>query len=205
MVRCCQCDSGVGRVGRVLVLTLGVLFFFSSRRRHTRCALVTGVQTCALPISINRTAFLATSRGIMRAGLVAVPVNHKFPRETIGFILADCDAKLVFADAERAQMVPAHLPLVGFDDSGRGGYAAFLDPGPFEPGPFDIVRPADDEVAMFLYTSGSTGRPKGVPLTHHGHLWVIRTRGRGADASGHRSEEHTSDLQSLMRTSYAVF
>src|SRR3546814_8148295 len=28
--------------------------FFSSRRRHTRCALVTGVQTCALPISIGR-------------------------------------------------------------------------------------------------------------------------------------------------------
>src|SRR3546814_968941 len=27
------------------------LFLFSSRRRHTRCALVTGVQTCALPIS----------------------------------------------------------------------------------------------------------------------------------------------------------
>src|SRR3546814_15193515 len=26
--------------------------FFSSRRRHTRCALVTGVQTCALPISV---------------------------------------------------------------------------------------------------------------------------------------------------------
>src|SRR3546814_4898446 len=30
-------------------------FFFSSRRRHTRCALVTGVQTCALPIG-SRTA-----------------------------------------------------------------------------------------------------------------------------------------------------
>src|SRR3546814_9679827 len=30
---------------------MGVLFCFSSRRRHTRCALVTGVQTCALPIS----------------------------------------------------------------------------------------------------------------------------------------------------------
>src|SRR3546814_3225942 len=29
---------------------LFVFFFFSSRRRHTRCALVTGVQTCALPI-----------------------------------------------------------------------------------------------------------------------------------------------------------
>src|SRR3546814_6632099 len=30
------------------------IFFFSSRRRHTRCALVTGVQTCALPISQDR-------------------------------------------------------------------------------------------------------------------------------------------------------
>src|SRR3546814_8506160 len=29
------------------------MFFFSSRRRHTRCALVTGVQTCALPICAN--------------------------------------------------------------------------------------------------------------------------------------------------------
>src|SRR3546814_4807243 len=33
-----------------------VFFFFSSRRRHTRCALVTGVQTCALPISLGSTA-----------------------------------------------------------------------------------------------------------------------------------------------------
>src|SRR3546814_3843164 len=31
-----------------------VWFFFSSRRRHTRCAVVTGVQTCALPISRGR-------------------------------------------------------------------------------------------------------------------------------------------------------
>src|SRR3546814_6348422 len=29
------------------------VFFFSSRRRHTRCAVVTGVQTCALPIYGN--------------------------------------------------------------------------------------------------------------------------------------------------------
>src|SRR3546814_8478235 len=33
-------------------------FFFSSRRRHTRCALVTGVQTCALPISHERRAIV---------------------------------------------------------------------------------------------------------------------------------------------------
>src|SRR3546814_13111797 len=35
-----------------LCCRLCVFFFFSSRRRHTRCALVTGVQTCALPIWI---------------------------------------------------------------------------------------------------------------------------------------------------------
>src|SRR3546814_1730789 len=35
-------------------------FFFSSRRRHTRCALVTGVQTCALPILLS--GFMADVR-----------------------------------------------------------------------------------------------------------------------------------------------
>src|SRR3546814_7618581 len=39
-------------------------FFFSSRRRHTRCALVTGVQTCALPISVARLALHPHSTNI---------------------------------------------------------------------------------------------------------------------------------------------
>src|SRR3546814_18504062 len=38
--------------GEVVLAHWGVDFVFSSRRRQTRCALVTGVQTCALPISI---------------------------------------------------------------------------------------------------------------------------------------------------------
>src|SRR3546814_5800544 len=37
------------------------IFFFSSRRRHTRCALVTGVQTCALPILANQPSAAAKS------------------------------------------------------------------------------------------------------------------------------------------------
>src|SRR3546814_9792010 len=46
-------------------------FFFSSRRRHTRCALVTGVQTCALPIlmtgcAVNQTHCLAPCRNAVR-------------------------------------------------------------------------------------------------------------------------------------------
>src|SRR3546814_1871551 len=43
------------------------LFFFSSRRRHTRCALVTGVQTCALPIYVWTSS---TSRDRKRPVLV---------------------------------------------------------------------------------------------------------------------------------------
>src|SRR3546814_1262177 len=47
------------------------MFFFSSRRRHTRCALVTGVQTCALPISgtgptVATIASYATERRLSR-------------------------------------------------------------------------------------------------------------------------------------------
>src|SRR3546814_1724862 len=43
-------------------------FFFSSRRRHTRCALVTGVQTCALPIWVTLAglAFTTTMRVVDR-------------------------------------------------------------------------------------------------------------------------------------------
>src|SRR3546814_6571099 len=42
-------------------------FFFSSRRRHTRCALVTGVQTCALPISMGSAVspLLSRLRGLL--------------------------------------------------------------------------------------------------------------------------------------------
>src|SRR3546814_2692394 len=46
-----------------------IYFFFSSRRRHTRCALVTGVQTCALPIyRAGMTAVVSCyrSRGAIR-------------------------------------------------------------------------------------------------------------------------------------------
>src|SRR3546814_1372887 len=35
-----------------------LFFFFSSRRRHTRCALVTGVQTCALPIYVKKLIYV---------------------------------------------------------------------------------------------------------------------------------------------------
>jgi long-chain acyl-CoA synthetase len=118
-------------------------------------------------LSANRAEYLAAYYGIMRAGFVAVPVNFKFPRETIHFIIGDADAKLVFCDAAREADCPPDLPVVCFGAQ----FDAFLDPGAFE-----TVTPGRDEPAMFLYTSGSTGTPKGVVLSHQSHIWVVETR-----------------------------
>src|SRR3546814_3059419 len=46
-----------------MVIYIVSICFFSSRRRHTRCALVTGVQTCALPISCLLVAARRLARG----------------------------------------------------------------------------------------------------------------------------------------------
>src|SRR3546814_12317047 len=51
-----------------------MLFFFSSRRRHTRCALVTGVQTCALPISRTDKARVDAA---LNAAKVLIVADHQ--------------------------------------------------------------------------------------------------------------------------------
>src|SRR3546814_10369166 len=50
---------------------MSFVFFFASRRRHTRCALVTGVQTCALPILIARDDSQLIPRASCRAATAA--------------------------------------------------------------------------------------------------------------------------------------
>jgi long-chain acyl-CoA synthetase len=122
-------------------------------------------------LSANRAEYLAGYFGIMRAGLVAVPVNFKFPRQTIHFIMRDAGARFVFCDRPRRADCPEGLPAVSFGGEDSAGFDAFLDPGPFE-----AVTPMPNEPAMFLYTSGSTGTPKGVVLSHQSHIWVVETR-----------------------------
>src|SRR5262249_12309883 len=131
-------------------------------------------------LSANRAEYLAAYYGIMRAGLIAVPVSFKFPRSTIHFILPDAGAKLVFCDMARAPDCPPDIPAVHFGDEGAKGFDRFLDGGPF-----DAILPRAREPAMFLYTSGSTGMPKGVVLSHQSHLWVVETRLTG-DLERHR-------------------
>src|SRR3546814_1619835 len=115
-----------------------LLFFFSSRRRHTRCALVTGVQTCALPILV--------------AG-------------TIDRLLVTDDA-VDLIDFKTGRRVPATIDDVPtYHLRQMAAYAEALR----------VIFPDRRIGATLLYTAGP------------------------------RSEEHTSELQSLMRISYAVF
>src|SRR3546814_9230145 len=55
------------------------VFFFSSRRRHTRCALVTGVQTCALPIysPVKEIALHADFIGVHRFNVIGSDVDEE--------------------------------------------------------------------------------------------------------------------------------
>src|SRR3546814_1393436 len=60
------------------------IFFFSSRRRHTRCALVTGVQTCALPIWLEgRGPNFAAAFSDRRAIRVAVNQAYAQPGDPV--------------------------------------------------------------------------------------------------------------------------
>src|SRR3546814_10996787 len=54
-----------------------VCFFFSSRRRHTRCALVTGVQTCALPILVGGESGDAALLAAAGANVHATDINEQ--------------------------------------------------------------------------------------------------------------------------------
>src|SRR3546814_10211176 len=128
-------------------------FFFSSRRRQTRCALVTGVQTCALPI------FGGVDGG--RALVLDHVARHEVAPVRGGVEEDVGRAALDAAFQHRLQRLVAGILAV------EAEVVAEQDAGP--------VHPAQ----------------------------VAEQAGQGGNVL--RSEEHTSELQSLMRISYAVF
>src|SRR3546814_6776470 len=134
-------------------------FFFSSRRRHTRCALVTGVQTCALPI-YAQAAEVARFSSCLRTGL----------RGLRGVVQAPCSR---FKASRRR--------------SGRGALAR---------------RPGDEVRATQRPDRGGARGSRGA--AGGGEYLVSRGLQERTSRQVRRSEEHTSELQSLMRISYAV-
>lgn len=132
-------------------------------------------------LALNRAEYVITYFGIMRAGLVAVPVNIKVSRDTVDFVMDDAKIALAFVDSANRPQVRDGIPVIVFDDSGPNGFAALI-----KPADFTSVVASQDEVGQMLYTSGSTGRPKGVPLSHYGQLWAIATKTSGAQSSDER-------------------
>lgn len=122
-------------------------------------------------LAANSVENIAVVLGIMRAGLVAVPINYRFPKELIDYVAHDGGARLLFCDEARRSSVPDGIEHLQLSRTGPNGLAQLIDPGAF-----DAFTPVADEPALILYTSGSTGRPKGVILSHAAHLWVVRTR-----------------------------
>jgi long-chain acyl-CoA synthetase len=70
----------------------------------------------------NSVSYLTAYMGIMRAGMVAVPINYRQPARTIAHILADSDTRLIFADQGRLSLCPEAIPVINFAGDGAGTY-----------------------------------------------------------------------------------
>mgnify|MGYP003625783286 CR=1 FL=1 len=120
----------------------------------------------------NYPEWMAAFIGAVKAGAVIVPLNSWGSPADLAYSLADCGAKLVFCDQQRAQGIAAEL-----DDSGpqiviarpddendsrgmQGWLAGFAGKKPVTP---DVKT---DDLAMIMYTSGTSGKPKGAASTH---------------------------------------
>src|SRR3546814_10227563 len=116
------------------------LFFFSSRRRHTRCALVTGVQTCALPIFARRRRAVGRPARVCDANEARRGVAAKFLDEIAELTLGAATDQLAALDRAHARRIIAaifhalqpvdeavrHLGRADDSDDSAHGWRAFL-------------------------------------------------------------------------------
>ncbi|HVT20369.1 MAG TPA: AMP-binding protein [Mycobacteriales bacterium] len=139
-----------------------------------RCAagLLAGAHPAGSRIGIllpNSVPFAVSYFGILRAGLVAVPLNTGYTPTELGYQLTDADVSLVITDEERAAVLreagEVASVVVG---TAEGGWEQLLAAGE-EAG---AVEPAagGEDLAVLLYTSGTSGRPRGAMLSHRALL-----------------------------------
>ncbi|GAA1265795.1 hypothetical protein GCM10009677_17400 [Sphaerisporangium rubeum] len=97
-------------------------------------------------------AFMA----VLKAGGVYVPLNAGQPAERLGFMLADCGARVLVSSTALAAGLPAFDGAVLMVDEQGDAPSA------------ELPETSLDALAYVCFTSGSTGRPKGVAVTHRG-------------------------------------
>lgn len=124
----------------------------------------------------NDIAFIEASLAAQRIGAYAVPVNWHFHAEEIGYVLADCDARVVVGHADLlaslGSRVPASAKIVTVGVPEEISRAYGIDATRLAPIGSDwetlIARsepwsgPAVPQTMSMIYTSGTTGHPKGV-------------------------------------------
>jgi long-chain acyl-CoA synthetase len=112
-----------------------------------------------LPNSIE---FVVAYFGVLRAGLVALPLNTAYTTEELRYQLTDSAAALVVTDADRVELAGDIDTLVTGSDEWSGLLAA-------DAAAPEVTVGAED-LAVLLYTSGTSGRPKGAMLSHRALL-----------------------------------
>ncbi len=98
---------------------------------------------------------VAALLAVWRTGAAYVPLDPKFPRQRIAYVVEDSEAAAVLVTAQTAGLLNDSFP-------DRQLQLDTLTTGAFEP----PAPPHPDDVAYLIYTSGSTGRPKGVEIRH---------------------------------------
>src|SRR3546814_3111189 len=176
------------------------LFFFTRRRRHTSCALVTVVQTCALPIYV----VLAAGQQHPRLADEVVVRQRCHDGEFVVVVVAA--QALVGETAHRRIVAPLEAFQKGFAFQRAGVVEVIGAQVGVVRGPIGLEAPAPGVVEIEA-ALGVDVAAKAVLGDGAVAFLAVGDGGAAGDAqlAVGRSEEHTSELQSLMRISYAVF